>query len=186
MSSQTAVILAVYLYIAISIWHLVLRKAAYPEYVPTHLKWIHALILFFVMSSAFYSFFAVFLWFVVHPSEIVACLTSQPNKIGDPFLGIAGLIRGLTGTVLLSVCTWMAKRRQSALKWYLLLWPLLFVSSCFMAFRRDEHIQTGPIIPTVATMTFLAFILVGTMTFYSQRSTMVIFEEQKIIRSTEP
>jgi hypothetical protein len=181
MPSQSTVILLVYLYIAICIWHLVLRKTAYPEYIPTHLKWIHALFLFFVWSSAFYLFFRYFLWLVFHPSEVVACFTSQPNQIGDLSVGIAGIIQGLAGTFLMPICHRMAKRQGNVLKWYFLLWPLAFISSSYIFVHGHSKIETHSIIPIVTTVIFQGCILIGTVGFYLQRSTKIIFGEQKII-----
>jgi hypothetical protein len=180
MPSFSNALLIGYLIYAIQIWYLVLKKSAYPENIPTHLKWIHAFILLYVLCNAFHSFFAVLLWLVFHPSEIVACFALQLNQIGNPSLGIAGLTQALAGTFLLLVCGRMAKRQKSALKWYFILWPLMSISSTYIEIRKQGHFQTQSIVPMLTGMVFVIFVLFVTTVFYLQRSTQIIFEEQKL------
>jgi hypothetical protein len=168
-----------YLICAIQIWLLVFKKPAYSE-TPLHLKWIHALVLFYVIKNAFYSFFAIFLWLCSNPRQFINCLQSQPNQIGDMSLGIAGVIAGFTGIFLMAICYQMAKRDLKSKKWYFLLWPLNFITLHYITICRQE---SQHMIPIIVESVFLFCIFVFTISFYLQNSTKIFFNEK--ISATE-
>jgi len=175
MNSNLVIHLAIYFLMGKMLWRLILKKSAYPEFIPPRVKWFHALILFFVLASVWNSFFMLS-WLLHYPNQFFDCLNSQPNSLGKPFVGVAIILQIVTAFPLVFVCTKMAKRRKDMLKWYVLLWPIHFISEIIYASGHEQgHIRNGSII---FGGIFSIIIGLATVAFYFQRSSKSLFENQ--------
>jgi hypothetical protein len=175
MSSNLAIHLMIYAFMGRMLWKLILKKSAYPESVPTRVKWMHALILFYVLTSVWDASFQLF-WLLHYPAEIINCLTSQPNLMGQPSVGAAVLLQITAAFPLFFICSKMARRETKMLKWFFLLWPILFMSETYVAIIHQQgHIRTGSIVIGTILATIFGF---AAMIFYLLHSSKVLFKEQ--------
>jgi len=158
-----------YFYLAYLVWRYVLEKSAYPDEIPSHLKWIHAFIICFVAFCA-WSDLNRLLWLLRYPSQIIACLSSQSNLIGKPSVGVAVLIESLSVIPLLITCRQMAKRKKSALKWCFILWFLNSASGLYVFINR-KGVSLGSLGLQI-TIIFFAWIFVMSLGFYLNRSVL--------------
>ena len=167
-----------YLCLVAFTWFRVFRKTEYRAPVSTTLKCVHFCILCFVVNDAFYSFADWFLWLLFHPAQLLACLTGRPNHIGTPLTGIIGVIRALSGTILMSpICPQMANGREWALSWYFVAWPICAIASCTEVLRTGLHpisLSVGLFVATV-----FSCVLAGTIAFYLAPSSRVLFTPGK-------
>jgi hypothetical protein len=148
---------------AILVWRLVLRASAYPAFIPTRTKIIHALILFYVLFAG-WSGLDQCLWLLTH---------SQSSIWSTPPLVAAHVLEGLSGVGLLFVCSGMAKRRKKMVRWYFLLWPILFFSQSFIAVNLEHGIVHRQAI--FIGMAMLSGIFILTLAFYILPSAKIIF-----------
>jgi hypothetical protein len=126
--------------------------------------------------------FFQFAWLLHYPAEIINCLTSQPNLLGQSSVGIALLLQIIAAFPLVFVCTKIAARKGKMLKWFFLLWPILFMSENYVAIIREQgHIRKEAIVIGTILLTIFDFAM---MAFYLQRSSKILFEEQSIREGT--
>jgi hypothetical protein len=155
------------------VWHLILRRGAYPKQIPVYLKWLHAVILYYVLIYSWSELISL-AWLVLHPDQISLCLASQPNSIGKPLVGITKVIESLTGPALLLICSLMAKRREKALRWYFIFWPITFFASLYTAIMRLE--SQLPINLVILGVVISIGIFILSLAFYiSARIRSIIF-----------
>jgi hypothetical protein len=145
------------------VWRLILKKSAYPDHITKGVKVTHAIILFYVLMygwSGFYSLMSAF----VHPFST----TWETSGFGGAFVGPVLVLDGVAGTILLFVCSAMAKRQCRALKWFFVLWPITFFSSGYVAVVREQSYQ--PMQTILIGMIFPILIFAMIIAFYSARS----------------
>ena len=175
MSSRLVVHLIIYALMGRMLWRLILKKSAYPEYVPMRVKWMHALVLFYVLVSVWDTSFQLS-WMLHHPDQILNCLNSQPNTLGQPSVGVATLLQIAAAFPLFFICYKMARREKKMLKWFFLLWPILFMSEIYVATIHEQgRIRAGSIVIGTILSTIFSFAMIA---FYLQRSSQILFEDQ--------
>jgi hypothetical protein len=137
---------------------------------------MHAFVLFYVLVSVWDTSFQLS-WMLHHPDQILNCLNSQPNTLGQPSVGVAMLLQIAAAFPLFFICYKMARREMKMLKWFYLLWPILSMSEIYVATIREQgRIHTGAmVIGTILIIMFRFAMIV----FYLQRSTKILFEDQK-------
>jgi hypothetical protein len=155
------------------IWRLILKKSAYPEYIPIKVKIVHAIILCYILVYGFSGFYSLLSLFI-HPTPN----TWQANVAGGSLVGLVLMLKGVAGTILLFICSEMTKRQKKALKWFFIFWPLTFLCSCYVSVIRDE---TNLPIQVIVFGTFLStFVFAMTITFYLMRSSRIIWTDNLI------
>ena len=147
------------------VWRLILRATAYPDFIPTRIKIIHALVLFYVLLYG-WSGLNQLVWLLFH---------SQSSIWSRPPLLAAHVFEGLAGACLLFVCSGMAKRQKMMLRWFFLLWPVTFFSSSYVAIIVEQGVVRSQTI--VVGMVLCVGIFIMTLAFYLRPSTKIIFEE---------
>ena len=163
-------ILLAFLSLAQLIWGKILKKSAYPAYIPTRIKLFHAVILLYVLLNGLSDFWS--LLSVIFRPQLLTEIGGVPNGY---LVDTAYVTNGVTGTILLFVCSRMAKREKEALKWYFILWPTSFLASVYlMSPLNMEHYPIQVLLLTGALSTVL-FIL--TVIFYLLPSTRVIWSD---------
>jgi hypothetical protein len=165
---------AIYILIAAFIWHNVLKPGAYPDFVPSYVRWIHGLVLFYVFKLSFNSFIFDFMWLIMHPHEFILCLRSAPNVIGTPAIGIAALVRGLAGAFLIRICLQMARRNRRACALYFIVWPIHILCLSYLEYVQVQknHVNGWPLL-TGALL--VAVPSVFSLLFYMSRHAKAIF-----------
>jgi hypothetical protein len=153
-------------------WRGILKKSAYPDSVPTRIKVLHAVVLSYVMMNV---------WSAVWSLLLVIFRPSILSEMGLPsdrlLVDFAYVSMGVAGTIVLFVCSRMVRRERQALKWYLILWPLSFISSMYLLRPLNVKHYQGDVL--WVTGIFLSLIFAMTVTFYFLPSTRVIWLDRK-------
>jgi hypothetical protein len=150
------------------LWGRILRKSAYPDFITTNIKVLHAVILFYVLLNGLSAFWSL-LSAVVQPN----LLMEIGNNSNGFLVCSAYLAHGTTGTILIFVCSRMSKREKKALKSYYILWSIAFVTSiCLMKPLNKDHYPTEVFLLTAF---FLSVIFAATIIFYLLPSTRTIW-----------
>ena len=141
------------------IWQLIFKKTTYPRHLTTKLKATHAIILFYVLMNGFIGFISLLLALIRLSST-----AKKNNGLGGSFIDPALMLYGIAGVNLLFVCSAMANRKESALKWFFIFWPLAFISSIYMSFVHEQ--SHFPIQDILTGMIFQILIFAITIAFY--------------------
>ena len=147
------------------VWRLILRASAYPEFIPTRTKRVHAFVIFYVFVGGC-SGLNQLLWLLTH---------SQSHIWSSQSLVTAYILEGLAGGCLMFVSTGMARRQKSMLRWYFLLWPVTFLSQSYVASVLEQGVIRSQSI-VIGTVLAVGFGIM-TLAFYLFRSSKIIFEE---------
>jgi hypothetical protein len=151
----------VYLIIGNMIWQKILKKSAYPDSVPTQLKWFHGIILFVIDASAWIACIGLFFW-------LFSYFRFGSSTTMTPLIMVAALIEGLAAICLMKICSQMVNRKN-VLKWYFIIFPIYFTSAALLQIEQSRMtIPMQTIIISIAceTIMFLLAII-----FYLRSST---------------
>jgi hypothetical protein len=141
------------------IWQLVFKKTSYPRHLATKLKVTHAIILFYVIMNGFFGFISLLFALIRLSSK-----ARNNDVVGEASIDPALMLYGIAGGNLLFVCLAMANRKEIALKWFFIFWPLAFISSIYMSFVYEHsHYPIQDILPG---MIFQILIFAITIVFY--------------------
>lgn len=179
MNPHSPFFLIVDIFFVLAIWRNVLRPGAYPESIPLHIKWIHGLVLFYVVKLSFDSYVFDFMWLILHPHEFILCLSGDPNKIGSPIIGMVALLRGVAGTVLMRICFQMARRQKAVLTWYMILWPVHILCMSYMEYYLDVRPGNFKTMEIVVGVMIIALPSIFSVLFYVMPPVRSMFVEPK-------
>jgi len=159
------VALIIFLIFAQTTWKSILKNGAYPQSVKWYLKWLHALILCWLMVFTLCALSDLF-WLIHYRSEVIdSFISNSKTPLFDPVSNILRIVFTVSGLTLPFVCNQMTKCNVTVLKWYFLLWPISFLSSMYVVITSLSKLYpAGPMefLTAVLCLMFLVSIL-----FYS-------------------
>jgi hypothetical protein len=151
----------VYLIVGNMIWQKILKKSAYPDSVPTQLKWFHGIILFVIDTSAWITCIGLFFWFFSY-------FRFDSFTTMTPLTMVAALIEGLAAMFLMKICSQMVNRKN-VLKWYFIIFPIYFASAAL--FQIAQSRTTTPMQKMIISIGCETIIFLLAIIFYLRSST---------------
>jgi hypothetical protein len=159
------------------VWRAVLGRSAYSDTVKPVLRWLHAILLFYVLINAVSTLNGV-VWLLHNYMDVIACFNSKPSLIGSPLIGAAMVIGSLSGTALLWVCSEMIKRKRNVLGWYFVLWPINFL--CYTYIAMDSIVGKYSVFTVFLAGSMWFGLFAISIVFYLNKTIVEIFFENSV------